>query len=139
MEETKCVLCNSRNGNSFRVAKLFGWEILAANEFPDLTPYKFIVVICANTGDEELQPEMEEFLLTLDIQNIKYAVCELGNYFGYERDCFGCKTIVRSLLTRLGWKEVADISIDSLPDLDINAANQWVDRIHEITKDNSKK
>jgi hypothetical protein len=138
MQEKTCVLINSNSGNSYLVASTFGWDILTAADMPDLKPYSFIVIVCANTGDEELQPNMENFLLSLTIKNKSFAICELGNYFGFERDCFGCKKIVQQMLNNLEWKEIDNISIDSLPNIDMNIVHQWVKKIHEIL-DNSKK
>lgn len=131
----KCVLCNSCSGSSYQVALLFNWEIVYSKDFPDLSSYSFVAVICANTGDEELQPDMEKFLISLKIKKIKFAICELGNYFGFERDCFGCKKIVQKILNNLEWIEIDNISIDSLPLIDLNIVNKWVKKIKDITKE----
>lgn len=133
----KCVLCNSCSGSSYQVALLFNWEVVYAKDLPDLSSYSFVVVICANTGDEELQLDMENFFISLKIKNLKFAICELGNYFGFERDCFGCKKIVQKLLSDLNWIEICSISIDSFPILDINTANDWVKKINETLKHNN--
>lgn len=132
----RCVVCNRPSGNSFLVAQAFGFETLFAVDTPDLGPYEFVVLVCANTGDEELQPEMERFLLTLKTTGKRYAICELGNYFGYERDCFGCKKTARLLLDQLGWHEVSHVSIDSLPDLDIHSLQKWIQELHGLLNDN---
>ena len=102
-----------------------------AQDNPDLSSYSFLTIICANAGDEELQPEMERFLLSLRTRNANYAICELGNYFGFERDCFGCKKIVRRVLKQLAWRELEHISIDSLPTLDKISAIAWVNKLVE--------
>lgn len=132
----KCIICNSKSGNSFKVASVFGWDVLTATEMPDLSLYCFVLFVVANTGDEELQPEMERFLLSLRVQNKTYAICELGNYFGYERDCFGCKQIVQSLLRNLNWKEKANISIDSLPTMNIEIVKKWAKELNETLHNN---
>jgi len=132
VHKSPCILCHAGKGHAYEMADKMGWPILVAAENPTLPPGRPIVVICSNTGDEELQPEMEEYLLSLPSEPRLYALCELGNYFGFERNMFGCKKVARALLDRLGWTEVANVSIDALPEIDWGTANIWIAQLKKL-------
>lgn len=125
------VLHHSNSGNNRLVAGIIadrlGCETAAAEDNPNIDWHDFIVFVVANRGDEELPQAMEDFLFGYLPLGKKYAVCELGNYFGYERDNFGCKRIVTDLLSGLGWTLVSEVSVDSLPELDVPTLEAWLE------------
>lgn len=122
------VLHNHKNGNNYLVAKKlaaqFGCQVAAAEDNPSLKEHNTILVVVPNVGDEELPQPMEDYLFKLTDRNKKYAICELGNYFGLENYC-GCKKVVFHLLDKLGWHRLADISLDSMPTLDEEGLDRW--------------
>ena len=126
-----CVLVDSPKGKSYELAKQLHTTIVFAKDNPDISPYDFIVIICSNTGDEELTYHLECYLISLKVMSKKYALCELGNYFGMERDCFGSKKIVRYYLAKLGWVEYTHASVDAFPELDMQMAELWMYKTHE--------
>ena len=69
---------------------------------------------------------MEDYLFSLNHRNKTYFVCELGNYFGMD-NYFGCKRVVFQILDRLGWSRVSDVSLDSMPELDVHGLYLWID------------
>ena len=97
----------------------------------DLSQYDTFIFILSNVGDEELPPEMEEFLFKLKLKKKSYFVCELGNYFGFEDYC-GCKKELFKIMDQLEWKLISDVSIDSLPKLDKVKLDQWVESIKKF-------
>lgn len=81
------------------------------------------LLVFGNRGDEELPLEMEDFLLNLKIRQQRYRICELGNYFGYERP-FGAATVAVRCLQQLQWELIAPIvSLDTVPKIDWKALN----------------
>ena len=117
------------------ISHIFGVKCVCVLDQPDLADYAIIIVIASNFGDEELHPNLEDFLSKQTITNKKYIVCELGNYFGYERDCFGCKKIVRNICKSLNWEEINDISIDSFPNFDDRTFNFWISNLNGSIND----
>jgi flavodoxin len=126
----RAVLCNRAGSTSHKAALIFKWPVLFCIDDPPLDSFELLVVIVANYGDEELQPEMERYLLKCEAKNIRYALCELGNYFGFEDDCFGCKKEALRILDEKSWVCMDQISIDSFPELDKKKLMAWVKKIH---------
>lgn len=129
------VLHNSKTGNNSivaeRVANFFKCNRLVAQDNPSLNEYEFIIIILSNVGDEELPQPMEDFLCSLPLSIKKYFVCELGNYFGLEDYC-GCKRVSFQILDNLGWSKLSDISLDSLPNIDFDKLDYWIEEIFHI-------
>lgn len=119
-----------------RLSEIFCIESVSCQDADDLEKYSLIIFVFSNCGDEELHPILEEYLINLRVKNKKYILCELGNYFGFEMDCFGCKIVVQKLLKDLGWVELNNVSIDSFPDLDLTSFNEWVKVLDEILSKN---
>ena len=83
------VLYYSKGGKAKKVAEFFKLPILnILNALNDkyLDRYSNIIIVCPTYGDEELPLEVEDCLLKLKIKNKNYAICELGNFFGNEKD-----------------------------------------------------
>ena len=123
------VLCNRAGSKSHDAALKFGWPILFCSNNPELRDLDLLVVVVANYGDEELQPDMEQFLLSISKGRCLYALCELGNYFGFEDNSFGCKKEAIRILDSLGWRCVYEISVDSYPELDESRLMPWVEAV----------
>lgn len=97
----------------------------AAEDNPNLSEEDLIILVLSNIGDEELPQPMEDYLFNLIDRNKKYIICELGNYFGFETYA-GCKKVAFKILDSLGWTRLADISLDSLPELDLTKLKKWL-------------
>lgn len=80
--------------------------------------YDFLLLFVSTTGDQELQQDMERFLARhsprLDVKS--YAICELGNYFGYDDFDFGAEPVLSHFLRAGSGRElVPPFSTDSFP------------------------
>lgn len=121
---------NTRKGTNFRVAEIIKNKLkcdcLAAEDNPSLEEYNTIIIVVSNTGDEEISQPMEDYLFNLKNIKKQYLVCEIGNYFGLEDYC-GCKKVVFQILNKLNWIKISDVSIDSLPKLDVKKLERWID------------
>ncbi len=86
--------------------------------------YDLIIFLIATYGDQELQENIENFLISIkhDFTGKKFAICELGNYYGYDDFTFGSGFIVENyLLEKNGSQLLPLASIDTLPLLDWKA------------------
>ena len=69
---------------------------------------------------------MEDYLLSLQLRGKKFAVCELGNYFGQE-ETFGAATLIEAVLVKLGWEKAGlSLSLDTIPNIDYNQLDLWI-------------
>lgn len=103
-----------------------------------LLDYNVIVVCCPNYGDGEVQADMEAFLQTLDLDlhEQSVAVCELGNYFGYEGFSFGAMSIIRQELVSRGASElICPLSLDSVPRMSESQLQKWIDHLRGALDD----
>jgi len=99
--------------------------------------YDVFLFFCPTYGNEELQQDMERFIIDfkLDMSSKYYAICELGNYYGYEAD-FGAMKIIRHHLEKLCGKElVSPLSMDSLPKKDWKAFATWCGKLNDTLRD----
>ncbi len=132
------VLHNNKTGNNAAVARIisdrFKCVTVTAEERPDLTPFDTIIVVLSNVGDEEISQPMEDYLFNLAATGKRYFIIELGNYFGFE-NYGGCKSVAFKLLDKLSWIKLGDISIDSLPILDVAALGRWLDKEFHVISD----
>jgi len=98
-----------------------------------LADYDLLVFLCPTYGDEELQEDMENFLdaFTLDLHGKRFAICELGNYYGYDDFSFGAMRIIRARLLQLGGKELCEpLSLDSFPKTAWGHLSDWVKHLN---------
>lgn len=101
-------------------------EFVTAEDNPDINTHDIVIFVIPNTGDEEIVQPMENYLLGLTGTCPKqYAVCELGNYFGFENYC-GCKKVAFKILDTFNWTLFSDVSLDSLPKLDEAGLEKWL-------------
>ena len=138
------VLYGSSRGSTRKVvARLsdyfdFPFKVFDVKQVEDtrvLDPYDLFLFFSPTYGDAELQPDMEKFIacFKLDMSNKYYAICELGNYYGYDDFEFGAMKIIRYHLDKLHGKELAKpLSMDSLPQKDWEALAAWCERVNDV-------
>jgi flavodoxin len=100
---------------------------------PCLTEYDFLAFFCPTYGDEELQDDMEDFLdgLQVDLTGKQFAICELGNYYGYDDFSLGAMRIIRRRLIELHGTELCEpLSLDSFPAIAWGHLLQWVEHLN---------
>lgn len=135
LEKSMVVLHNNKKGNNYKVANIlknhFNCDTIAAEDNPSLVEYDIIIFVVSNVGDEELCQPMEDYIYSINLKNKSFLVCELGNYFGLE-EYIGCKKIVEKLLEKLKWKKISDISLDSLPVIDLDSLEKWICKISNL-------
>lgn len=114
------------HGNSEKVAKLLPHPRQHAENKP---VHKEIIFVIPNRGDEELPESVEEFIEALPAKG-EFAICELGNYFGYELEEFGAATVLRRVLEDKGWRAIIDtLPLDSLPEINMPLFDEWKEKL----------
>jgi flavodoxin len=123
------VLYASSHGSTRRVVKKLAetlkfsfdcFDVKSLADSSSMDQYDVFLFFSPTYGNEELQQDMEKFIVDfkLDMSHKYYAICELGNYYGYEVD-FGAMKIIRHHLEKLcGTELVTPLSMDSLPKKD---------------------
>ncbi|HET7537860.1 MAG TPA: flavodoxin family protein [Candidatus Didemnitutus sp.] len=107
-------------------------DLFDAKDLPtaaQLLAYQVWLVFTPTYGDEELQLDMENFLrgFSADLAGRRFAICELGNYGGYDDFSFGALHIVRRRLLELNGVELCvPLSLDSMPRISWEHLHQWV-------------
>lgn len=133
------VLFDSVHGTTRKVAGelstlLHCQAIHVTDNFDDNT----LIILCPTYGDEELPPEMEKWITNAQVAEKRFAICELGNYYGYDDYTFGAAKIIRHQLLSLGWKEFfRPLSLDSLPSIEWDDLHQWAGEINAIFERNN--
>lgn len=92
-----------------------------------------LIILCPTYGDEELPLEMEDYLFKMKIVKMKcFAICELGNYYGYDDFTFGAGIILKKYFENLGFKEFFPmLSLDSIPRIDWDNFYKWKSDLYE--------
>jgi len=107
---------------------------LVASERRDgeLAKADVVIFVAPTYGDQELQADMERFLVSTRITpEVRYVVCEIGNYYGYDDYRFGSGEIIDRLLAAKGATRLMNLaSIDTLPRLDWQGIDQWIERVN---------
>lgn len=100
--------------------------------------YDFLLFFTSTSGDQELQADMEAFFVRCAprLNGKPFAVCELGNYFGYDDFDFGAERILSHLLRQSGGCElIPPFCMDSFPGRDWDGLERWCallnDAVHE--------
>lgn len=96
--------------------------------------YDLLVFFTSTSGDQELQADMEAFFVSSKprLNGKPYAVCELGNYFGYDDFDFGAEHILSFLLREAGGQElIPPFSMDTFPNRDWNGLARWCSLLNE--------
>jgi flavodoxin len=102
-----------------------------------LDDYDLLLFFASTWGDGELQADMEDLLVRtpLRLNGKYYAICELGNYYGYDDFEFGATRIIRHHLELAGGRELVEsFSMDSLPRKDWEGLKRWCTEINFTTK-----
>ena len=140
------VLYASSHGSTRRVVKAlaetvkFSFDSFDVKRLTDsnvMGKYDVFLFFCPTYGNAELQQDMQRFIIDfkLDMSSKYYAICELGNYYGYEAD-FGAMKIIRHHLEKLCGKElVSPLSMDSLPKKDWKAFATWCGKLNETLRE----
>ena len=113
------------------------FDVKKLKDSSSLDKYELFLFFSPTYGNEELQPDMERFIISFkpDMSNKYYAICELGNYYGYDSD-FGAMKIIRYHLEKLLGKElISPLSMDSLPKKDWKALDKWCGKLNEILRE----
>lgn len=136
----KIILHHSKNGNNQIVAERIAKKIQGRTELvennPNLDQYDLIVLVLSNCGDEELMPQMEQFLTQLTTLNKNYIICELGSQNGIFYT--GCKKVAIQILKKLNWTLINEISIDSTPSVNEKILQGWLNALSNDDYRNSK-
>jgi flavodoxin len=112
-------------------------QILFANEVRSAKQLEFadaFIFLSPTVGDEELQDDFESFFLRFqdDLPHRPFAVCELGNYYGYDDFEFGPADIIRQFLKKCDMTEfVPSLSLDSLPKIPWSLFDAWAAKVKE--------
>jgi flavodoxin len=94
-----------------------------------LQGYDLLLFFCPTYGDEELQEDMEAFLLGFDgdLRGKLFVICELGSYYGYDDFSFGAMRIIRAeLLARNATELCEPLSLDSFPRMNETHLIDWI-------------
>ena len=122
------ILYFSLSNKTKQIAESFDLPVVEIHE--ELPEFNRIIIICPTYGDEELPWEMESFLLNLKIANKDYAICEVGNYFGYDWSEFGAATIIKHELTKRSWHLIFPVlTLDATPKVDWGCLKNWKDQL----------
>ncbi len=111
--------------------EVFDVKDLPAEE--QFAAYDILLFFSPTYGDEELQPDMEEFLrqFSLNLTGKRFIICELGNYYGYDDFSLGAMPILRRCLVELGGEELCSpLSLDSLPRVNWAHLNRWIEYVN---------
>ena len=131
-------------GTSARIAEIMNREfpggidlINLANGLPKekLNAFDTLVFIAATYGDQELHDDVEDFIVTLNERDshYNYAVCEIGNYYGYDDFALGAGEIIEAHMVKIGAKSILPMySVDSLPILDERKVNKWIAQLKTV-------
>src|SRR3569832_205455 len=104
--------------------------------------YDLLLFFSSTWGDGELQADMESFLVreALRLDGKPYAICELGNYYGYDDFNFSTKHIQQKKQeTARNNKQVEPFSMDSLPYKDWVGLSRWYNQNNKTKKENKNK
>lgn len=119
----------------------FHVDIVEASSILDadiIIKYDLLLFFASTWGDGELQIDMENFLISnhLNLNGKPYAICELGNYYGYDDFEFGAMRIMRNQLEQWnGYELIEPFSMDTFPRKDWNSLTCWCELLnHNVEK-----
>lgn len=93
----------------------------------------FFIFVSPTYGDYELQIDIEKFLtsFSFSLQGKYCALCETGNYDGYDECVFGAYDVLKYHLDKTGCTYlVQHLSLDALPKVDWNYLKRWCDTLN---------
>jgi flavodoxin len=118
----------------------FAADVLAIDLLDDpglLRQYDLLLFLASTWGDGELQIDMEHFFARqrIDLSGKLYAICELGNYYGYDDFEFGALRIMQYHLQQWGAEEfVEPFCMDSLPRKDWDGFARWCNLLNRAVE-----
>jgi flavodoxin len=96
---------------------------------PNPLDFDYFIFVCPTYGDEELEADMERFLISSDWKihfGRFFSVCELGLYRGYLETNQGAGVIISKYLQSKGLIMHKNIlSVDSIPLEDYTLIKTW--------------
>ena len=98
-----------------------------------LAAYELFMFFAPTYGDEELQDDMEDFIVRsgFDPAGKHFVICELGNYYGYDNYAFGAMPILRKwLLQNNGREFFTPLSLDSYPKVHWEHLRDWTNQLN---------
>jgi|LakMenE01Jun11ns_1017448.scaffolds.fasta_scaffold9888894_2 flavodoxin len=99
-----------------------------------ISEYDLLLFFASTWGDGELQIDMENFFIRnlINLNGKPYAICELGNYYGYDDFTFGASYIMKKLLEKWnGYELIEPFSMDSFPYKDWDSLARWCDLLNK--------
>jgi flavodoxin len=102
-----------------------------------LRQYDLLLFLASTWGDAELQIDMEHFFARqrVDLCGKHFAICELGNYYGYDDFEFGALRIMQHQLEQWGGREFAEpFCMDSLPRKDWDGFARWCEMLNRAVE-----
>lgn len=97
--------------------------------------FSSLILVCPTYGDEELETDMEFFLINSDWNNHVnkfFSVCELGLYRGYTETSQGAGAIISNYLKSKGlFLHKKILSVDSIPLEDFSLIRKWSYGLYE--------
>lgn len=116
----------------------FAADVVDVNSLQDvslLRQYDLLLLLASTWGDGELQIDMEHFFVNhhIDLSGKHYAICELGNYYGYDDFEFGALRIMQHQLQQWGGHEIVEpFCMDSLPRKDWDGFARWCNLLNRV-------
>lgn len=126
----KLVIYDSKFGSTKEIALKVCENVCHYGDIVDFEKYDLIIFVCPTYGDEELSFGMEMFLVGLTGRK-KFAVCETGNYYGFDDFSFGSRKIIEDWLVGLGWENIGGFSLDSYKPIKWESFDKWCRKIDE--------
>jgi flavodoxin len=116
----------------------FDIDLIEASNILDIKmvlAYELLLFFASTWGDGELQIDMENFFVRhrtdIDFDGKPYAICELGNYYGYDDFEFGALRIMQNQLNLLnGYELIEPFSLDSFPLKDWGNLTRWCESLN---------
>jgi flavodoxin len=124
------VVYDSRNGKTEFIARKIPGIVKNINDDFSFDNFDLIVFVCPTYGDEELPPEMEKFIICLDVVK-KFTVCETGNYYGFDDFSFGARKIIENWLKDSGWEMLNGFSLDTYEPINWRPFEKWIESLYE--------
>ena len=132
----------TRAGNTVQVAgklkeMLAEADVYHVDEVRDpevLRRYTRFIFLTPTVGNEELSEPFEALFdqKWVDFSDTFYAICELGNYYGFELFEYGAAKILHQLIRARGGKEFyRTLSLDTLPMIDWDLFNAWAEGLRD--------
>jgi len=133
----------TRAGNTVQVSErlrdmLGGADVYHVDDVRNpalLRRYSRFIFMTPTVGNEELSEPFEALFdqVWVDFSGTFYAICELGNYYGFELFEYGAAKILHQLVRASGGQEFyPTLSLDTLPLIDWDRFNAWAQGLRDL-------